>query len=332
MRFVCSMVPSRDRISGTNGVSRSSATVGDVHHARVKIRPRGDCYHSPLLAKNVIRSFLMKTCAVIILALAVALPVAARANDESALLAKEHFRRGTKLYNLGHYLEAAQEYEAAYQAKDSPALLYNLGQAYRAAEQPDKALAAYKAYLRNVPGAENRDEVVAFIETLKKTIEAQKQAKEKPPTDTLSPAPVDKPAVATKPEPTPPPSPSPPLVVTPPRDTGPPPRTLELAGIGTGAFGVASLALGGVFTGLTASVNHQLNHPPAQAPFDPGLERRGETYQALETAFFVVGGAALVTGIIVYAVGHTRAHAATHASVAPVVGTHAAGASLRFGF
>jgi tetratricopeptide (TPR) repeat protein len=272
----------------------------------------------------------MKTCAVILLAVAVSLPQAAHATDESALLAKEHFKRGTKLYNLGHYLEAAQEYEAAYQAKDSPALLYNLGQAYRAGGQPEKALTAYRAYLRNMPNAENRDEVMGFIDALRKTLEAQKQAKEKPPTDTLTPPPVEKPVVV-RPEPTPPPTPIP-TPVAPPRDTGPSPRTLKLAGIGTGVVGVASLALGATFAGLTASINHELNHPAAGAPaFDVSLERRGNTYQALETSFFVIGGAALVSGVVLYAVGARRAHA-LRTEITPSVGTHAAGAALRFAF
>jgi tetratricopeptide (TPR) repeat protein len=265
-----------------------------------------------------------RTSIAIALVLALLAPQIARA-DESALLAKEHFRRGTKLYDLGHYVEAAAEYEAAYQAKDSPALLYNLGQAYRLGGQPDKALAAYRSYLRNLPAAENRDEVMAFIDTLKKTIEAQKQAKEKPPTDTLQPPPsTDKPPLVVKPE-TPPP-----VLIAPPVDDRPRPRTLELAGIGVGALGVASLALGATFAGLTASINTKLNHPAADAPFDPSLAERGNTYQALEGVFFAVGGAALVTGVVVYAVGAKRARAASH--VVPVVGPQGAGASLSFDF
>jgi tetratricopeptide (TPR) repeat protein len=248
--------------------------------------------------------------------------------DESSLLAKEHFRRGTKLYDLGHYPEAAAEYEQAYQAKDSPALLYNLGQAYRLGGQPERALASYRSYLRNMPNAENRDEVMAFIETLKKTIEAQKAAKEKPPTDTLQPPATDKPALVTRPE-TPPPA-----VVEPPAaapvDDRPRTRTLEIAGLGVGAVGVASLAAGAAFAGLTASTNNKLNHPAAGATFDKSLADRGATFQTLEGVFFAVGGAALVTGVVVYAVGAKRARAATH--VVPVVGPSTAGASLSFDF
>jgi tetratricopeptide (TPR) repeat protein len=228
--------------------------------------------------------------------------------DEGSLLAREHFRRGKKAYDLGHYTEAAREYEQAYEAKESPALLYNLGQAYRLGGQPEKALAAYRAFLRNQPNAENRDQVLAFIETLKQTIEAQKQAKEKPPTDTIVPPPSEKPvtAEASRSEPVP----SLTVSAPPPRvDPRPRARLLKRVGLGVGAFGIASLALGGTFAGLTASVNNDLNHPPAEAAFDPSLEKRGTTYQTLSGVFFAVGGVAVVSGTVIYIVGARRARA-----------------------
>src|SRR5436309_8446403 len=73
--------------------------------------------------------------------------------DEASRIAMEHFRRGTRAYDLGHFNEAAVEYEKAYEAKENPALLYNLGQAYRGLGDHQKALNAYRAYLRNAPDA-----------------------------------------------------------------------------------------------------------------------------------------------------------------------------------
>src|SRR5437879_13770949 len=61
-------------------------------------------------------------------------PSPARAVDDASRVAMEHFRKGTRAYDLGRFLEAANEYEKAYEAKETPALLYNLGQAYRGAE------------------------------------------------------------------------------------------------------------------------------------------------------------------------------------------------------
>jgi tetratricopeptide (TPR) repeat protein len=57
----------------------------------------------------------------------------------------------TSAYNLGHYDEAAALYEQAYRLQADPALLFNVGQSYRLARQPGKALTAYKSYLRTTP-------------------------------------------------------------------------------------------------------------------------------------------------------------------------------------
>ena len=161
------------------------------------------------------------------------------AADESSRAAMEHFRRGTRAYDLGHFTEAAAEYEKAYEAKENPALLYNLGQAYRGAGEHQKALNAYRAYLRNATDAPNREEVVRFIEALKHTIEVEKATKEKPPVGTL-PA-------------TPPPVVTPPVVVAAgaaaAAAAAPEPdqhelalgRKLRIAGLAVGAFGVAAV-------------------------------------------------------------------------------------------
>src|SRR5262245_54043331 len=66
-------------------------------------------------------------------------------------VAREHARRATAAYNLGHYEEAAAEFEAAYRAVPDPALLFNLAQSYRLGGQSEKAVIAYKSYLRTAP-------------------------------------------------------------------------------------------------------------------------------------------------------------------------------------
>jgi tetratricopeptide (TPR) repeat protein len=113
------------------------------------------------------------------------LPSLARADD--AAVAREHYKKGTRLYELGKFGDAAAEYEQAYQAKDEPALLFNIGQAYRFDGQNKKALLAYKQYLRKVPNASNRADVEGHISALEKLIEDQKRSSSSPPTDTLTP-------------------------------------------------------------------------------------------------------------------------------------------------
>jgi tetratricopeptide (TPR) repeat protein len=79
-----------------------------------------------------------------------ALPIAA-GQKEDASAAREHARRAAAAYNLGQYTEASHEFEAAYKLVQDPALLFNVGQSYRLGGEREKALTAYKSYLRTAP-------------------------------------------------------------------------------------------------------------------------------------------------------------------------------------
>src|SRR5262245_49390539 len=77
--------------------------------------------------------------------------VVARADETTELSsAREHYRMAAKLYDLGRYLEAAKEYEAAYLAKEDTAFLFNMAQAYRLGGDYANALRAYRAFRRHV--------------------------------------------------------------------------------------------------------------------------------------------------------------------------------------
>ncbi len=120
----------------------------------------------------------------LICALVLASPLAS-ADDASS--ARDHYKKGTRLYELNRFAEAAAEYELAYQAKDDPALLFNIGQAYRFDGQNKKALLAYKQYLRKVPDAPNRKDVEEHIASLEKLLEDEKRASSSPPIGTMPP-------------------------------------------------------------------------------------------------------------------------------------------------
>jgi tetratricopeptide (TPR) repeat protein len=279
------------------------------------------------------------TAAVVVVCLVQAIaPAPARANgDDNVRVAMEHFKRGKRAYDLGHFLEAAAEYEKAYEAKESPALLYNLGQAYRGAGAHGKALNAYRAYLRNEPDAPNRDEVVRFIDALRHTIELQKQTQEKPPVGTMAvPAPPPSPAPAPVLNPA---TPIQVVVVEPPPKKREPDRKelalgrkLRLAGIVTGAAGIGLLVAGGVFAGYAASVNDKLNNPSGDTPvYNHNLESKGHADQALETAFFVAGGAAVAASVVTLVVGQLKIKNNSFA-LAPAVGPSRVAATLRVSF
>lgn len=256
----------------------------------------------------------------------------ARADDLAA--AKEHYRRGATLYDLRRYKEAAKEYELAFEAKDDAALLFNIGQAYRLANEPAEAIASYRAYLRRMPNAKNRIEVEVFIEELTKQVEQQKRAQEAKPTEAqpLSPpvgqAEQPKPAEAA-PAPTPVPAPA---AAPAPSEAAPGSgRGKVTAGIALAAVGVALCAGGATFGALAQSISDQFTKPknPDTDRFDPALDSRGRTYQALEIVGLAAGGAAIVTGVVLLVVGQRESH---KVSVAPALGRGLAGVALSGSF
>jgi tetratricopeptide (TPR) repeat protein len=101
--------------------------------------------------------------------------------------ARAHFDKGSSLYDIGKYIEAAHEYEQAYTLKADPALLFNIGQAYRQANESAAALRVYRSYLRRVPNAPNRAEVERHIVALQRLTDEQQRVASSPPTSTIQP-------------------------------------------------------------------------------------------------------------------------------------------------
>jgi tetratricopeptide (TPR) repeat protein len=145
----------------------------------------------------------LRGAAIVLVLLAASVAVRA----DPAPTAREHFQRGSKLYNLGHYAEAAREFEAAYEIKDDPALLFNIGQANRQAGESKKALLAYRSYLRNIPEAPNRKLVETTIAELQTQIEREQKVEAPAP----PPAAPEKQVVVIVQQPVPAPPPKQPL-------------------------------------------------------------------------------------------------------------------------
>lgn len=90
----------------------------------------------------------------------------AHAEDPATRSAKRHFDRGQKLFNLGKFDEALDEYQQAYEAKEIPAILFNIGQCYRNLGDFDAAVFSFKKYLKLEPDADNREQVEEYITEL----------------------------------------------------------------------------------------------------------------------------------------------------------------------
>jgi tetratricopeptide (TPR) repeat protein len=111
----------------------------------------------------------------LLLAALLALPVAGGAADpppDPAAAARAAYRKGADLYKAGKYREAIAAFEAADRLKPSPALQFNIGQAWEKLGDPAAALAAFARYLRLDPSAPNREAVQKTVRTLEARLAA----------------------------------------------------------------------------------------------------------------------------------------------------------------
>ncbi len=98
--------------------------------------------------------------------------------------ARAHYQKGTALFNLGEYGDAADEYKLAYKSLPEPVFLYNIAQAYRLQGDLQKAAFFYVSYARNAKDPVTKREA----ETRARKIEAQLAGK-KPPEPKAEPEP-----------------------------------------------------------------------------------------------------------------------------------------------
>ena len=106
---------------------------------------------------------------------------------------KAQVRKATGEYNLGQYFEAARDYEAAYLQTLDPNLLFNVAQSYRLGGDADKAITAYRSYLRSNPRGDQR----TLAETKLRELEEKRPSA--PPAPAVPPAPATEPTPAVAP-------------------------------------------------------------------------------------------------------------------------------------
>ena len=115
----------------------------------------------------------------LILAVTVAAPGTrtAHAEDAATKQAKEHFFKGEKLFALGRFEAARDEYEAAFEAKPLPEFLYNIGQCHRNLGDYESAIFSFRKYIKLKPDANNREAVEELIDELEDELaQAQRDA------------------------------------------------------------------------------------------------------------------------------------------------------------
>jgi tetratricopeptide (TPR) repeat protein len=104
-------------------------------------------------------------------------PHVARAASECRSEASiQSFDEGRKLYDLGHFEQAAERWERAYLDCDSPQIIFNLAQAQRRAGHARRAIDLYKRWLDLAPSApaEERADVERKITTLEASLASER--------------------------------------------------------------------------------------------------------------------------------------------------------------
>lgn len=93
-------------------------------------------------------------------------PRPAYADDPAMRAARRHFESGEKLFALGKFDEALNEYQEAFDAKPIPDFLFNIGQCYRNLGDYDQAIFSFEKYLKLEPDAANKVSVEKLIDDL----------------------------------------------------------------------------------------------------------------------------------------------------------------------
>lgn len=260
----------------------------------------------------------------VLLALMAARPALAQLTPLQKQEMKQHYEKATRAYDVQKYTEAVDEYQKAYEIGGDPAMLYNVAQSYRLADQPSDALRFYRRYLQRSPNARNREDVERKIADLEKTMEERRKAA----AAAAAPAPVAPPPAAVPP----PVAPAP--IVREDQGMG----GVRIAGIVVTSVGAAALVAAAVTGKMAAGKGDDLTHASEKMEtFDPEVEKSGKSLDTFTKIAAIAGGALAVAGVIMIVVGGNSGEVSptpstAQAFVTPVFGggTVGAAASLRF--
>jgi tetratricopeptide (TPR) repeat protein len=227
--------------------------------------------------------------------LSVTLSAAAWADDKMDE-ARRLYEEAQTQYAVQHFDKAIELYTKAYELSNRPSMLFNIAQAYRLSNNPERAKYFYESYLRAVPDAENREEVEQRLVEIKAAIKAKETPAVAPVRYVRKPA-------------------------------------LRTAGIVAVAGGAVAIGFG-IYFGLHAKdLSNQVDS--ATTTWTAELHQAESDGALANTLTYVLcgtGGALVVGGAIMLWAGRTRVVPETHAQIVPVIGPHGAGLVLQGAF
>lgn len=123
------------------------------------------------------------TCLLLLIGISAADDSLAKPTDAEA---RKHISKGNKLYNLGEFAQAVEEYKAGALAQDAPVFHFNLGQCYRQMGAYKEAVWQYERFLaRGKPTGQLKAAVEGFLVQMKSELETK--AMSQPPRDLAPP-------------------------------------------------------------------------------------------------------------------------------------------------
>jgi tetratricopeptide (TPR) repeat protein len=251
---------------------------------------------------------------------------AATTDDEKDRRAKDLYEQGNTHYDLAEYDQAIDLFKQAYALSHRPTLLYNIAQAYRLKGDCEQALQVYRNYLRVDPGSQFRAKVesrIAEMETCVKDPTRKPVGKEAIQEGGGGSATEGKGAKGTVGH----------DVVggggggaAGPSGAGSESArggTKKLFGLVAAGVGVAAIGTGVYFSLQAKDKSDQVAEAcPAASPCDwnpmlESLQSDGQSAQTTATVLYVVGGAAIAGGVVLYILGANEASAAPQVAFVP---------------
>jgi tetratricopeptide (TPR) repeat protein len=248
---------------------------------------------------------------------------------------------GRRLYDLQEWDQAILKFKEAYRLRADAPALFNIAQSYRLKGDCANAASFYKTFKRNFPKEKNIEKVEKFI-TEMETCAATGSAKTEPvktepvKTNPVKTEPVKAEPVKTEPVKTGPVNTEPvntdtttPIsgVTGPVGPTDTPSKgggTMKIAGIAVGGVGLIAVGAGVAFGLRASSAASDAEKLPAGSVWKPDIESRGEKAAKNSKLFLAVGGAAVITGGVLYFLGAKKSSESSSVALLPTSG----GASL----
>jgi tetratricopeptide (TPR) repeat protein len=225
-------------------------------------------------------------------------------------------------YNLGHFQEAIEEFEKAYEIRSEPIFLYNIAQSHRQNGNPQRAIFFYRRYVEADPSSKKRAEVEKRIADMQSELDAQRERE--------AAAAAPPPVVAPQPLP---PQTVPVFVPQPAVRQNNPVAAADASqgrGLRIGGIVAAGVGVAGAVTGVILVLHGNSLHDEsiaAGSQFDSSKYDSAKTFRTMGWVAVGVGAAAVATGVTLYILG-SRTGSEPSVSVAPVVAAGTGGAAL----